>query len=64
VASDFNCNKAGHSANASLITIPSVNNDEAQMVYLLHAHAPLTQKMRTQFEKMLISTQLQAIGKK
>ena len=51
VASDFNCNKAGHSANASLITIPSVNNDEAQMVYLLHAHAPLTQKMRTQFEK-------------
>jgi hypothetical protein len=51
VASDFNCNKTGHSANASLITIPSVNNDEAQMVYLLHAHAPLTQKMRTQFEK-------------
>ncbi len=51
MASDFNCNKAGHSANASLITIPSVNNDEAQMVYLLHAHAPLTQKMRTQFEK-------------
>ena len=51
VASDFNCNKAGHSANASLITIPSVNNDEAQMVYLLHAHAPLTQKMRMQFEK-------------
>lgn len=51
VAQDFACNKAGHSANASLITIPSVNNDDAQTVYLLHAHAPLTQKMRAQFEK-------------
>lgn len=51
VAQDFACNKAGHSANASLITIPSVNNDDAQAVYLLHAHAPLTQKMRVQFEK-------------
>lgn len=51
VAQDFACNKAGHSANASLITIPSVNNDDAQTVYLLHAHAPLTKKMREQFEK-------------
>ncbi|MFV5367672.1 T6SS effector BTH_I2691 family protein [Acinetobacter junii] len=51
VAQDFACNKAGHSANASLITIPSVNNDVAQTVYLLHAHAPLTKKMREQFEK-------------
>lgn len=51
VAQDFACNKAGHSANASLITIPSVNNDDAQTVYLLHAHAPFTQKMRAQFEK-------------
>ncbi|KXZ63783.1 hypothetical protein AVENLUH5627_03229 [Acinetobacter venetianus] len=51
VAQDFACNKAGHSANASLITIPSVNNDDAQTVYLLHAHAPLSQKMRAQFEK-------------
>lgn len=51
VAQDFACNKAGHSANASLITIPSINNDDAQTVYLLHAHAPLTKKMREQFEK-------------
>ncbi|OTU43111.1 hypothetical protein CAT37_12195 [Acinetobacter pittii] len=51
VAQDFACNKAGHSANASLITIPSVNNDDAQTVYLLHAHAPLTKKMREKFEK-------------
>lgn len=51
VAQNFACNKAGHSANASLITIPSINNDDAQTVYLLHAHAPLTQKMRAQFEK-------------
>ncbi len=51
IAQDFACNKAGHSANASLITIPSVNNDDAQTVYLLHAHAPLTKKMREQFEK-------------
>lgn len=51
VAQDFACNKAGHNANASLITIPSVNNDVAQTVYLLHAHAPLTKKMREQFEK-------------
>ncbi|MDC5239955.1 hypothetical protein NRA25_10170 [Acinetobacter baumannii] len=51
VAQDFACNKAGHSANASLITIPSVNNDDAQTVYLLHAHAPLTKKIREKFEK-------------
>lgn len=51
VAQDFACNKAGHSANASLITIPSVNNDDAQTVYLLHAYAPLTKKMREKFEK-------------
>lgn len=51
VAQDFACNRAGHSTNASLITIPSVNNDDAQTVYLLHAHAPLTKKMREQFEK-------------
>ncbi|MDO7196513.1 T6SS effector BTH_I2691 family protein [Acinetobacter pittii] len=51
VAQDFACNKAGHSANASLITIPSVNNDDAHTVYLLHAHAPLTKKMREKFEK-------------
>lgn len=51
VARDFACQSSGHSAKASLITVPETKPNEIKQVYIIHTHAPLTKAKRLEFSK-------------